>query len=220
MRYLMEALEKHGASLFAYCLMGNHYHLLIAIAETPLSVIMHGLLTRYALYFNSCHDRVGHLFQGRYFADLCGSERSLIERAAYVHLNPVRAAIAADPADWAWSGHRELLTGKAGHIDLSRLLDITGMRPDEFREAYVERVAELLRAQAAQERQDLKDILRASARRFGLDPSLLASGSRRRDLQKAKVDIAKRAATAGYTDSETAQALRCSKSAVWQLRNK
>jgi REP element-mobilizing transposase RayT len=221
MRYLMEALKKHDASLLAHCLMGNHFHLLIAISTTPLSVIMHDLLTRYALYFNSRHARVGHLFQGRYHADLCRSEKSLVERAAYTHLNPVRAGLVGDPARWVWSGHDELATGEARYVDLSRLLALTGLEPAEFKRAYQERVAQLMAAEkGTPQRPEMKEMIRLSALRFNVEPSRLVSGSRERRLQPAKKAVAQWAAEAGYSDSEIGVALGCSKSAVCHIRRK
>jgi len=95
--------------VYAYCLMPNHFHLLIEIKQFPLSAIMQRLLTRYVKSFNFRHRRIGHLFQGRYKAILCQKEPYLQELLRYIHLNPVRAKLAKDALAWKWSSHREYM---------------------------------------------------------------------------------------------------------------
>lgn len=92
--------------LHAYVLMSNHYHLLVETMEPTLSRGMHKLGGTYAEFFNKRHDRVGHLFQGRFKAHLIDSETYLLRVAKYVVLNPVRAGIVARAAEWGWSSHR------------------------------------------------------------------------------------------------------------------
>ncbi len=94
-------------SVYAYCLMPNHFHLLIETQRVPLSVIMQRLLTRYVKRFNFRHRRIGHLFQGRYKAILCQRDAYLQELLRYIHLNPVRAKLAKDASTWKWSSHGE-----------------------------------------------------------------------------------------------------------------
>lgn len=94
-------------SVYAYCLMLNHFHLLVETQRVPLSVIMQRLLTRYVKRFNFRHRRIGHLFQGRYKAILCQRDAYLQKLLRYIHLNPVRAKLAKDAATWKWSSHGE-----------------------------------------------------------------------------------------------------------------
>jgi hypothetical protein len=86
--------------------MPNHFHLLIEVAEKPLSKVMQSLLYRYTRYYNQCYHQVGHLFQGRYKAIVCDKENYLLELVRYLHLNPVRARMVRDPGDYPWSSHR------------------------------------------------------------------------------------------------------------------
>ena len=79
--FLAEYKTKHSFHLYAYALMKNHLHLLMAIEETPLSKIMQILQFRYTRYFNKRYRKVGHLFQGRYKAILCDKEAYLLELA-------------------------------------------------------------------------------------------------------------------------------------------
>jgi putative transposase len=92
--------------LHAYCLMPNHYHLVLQTPEPNLSAGMHRLNFLTAQAFNRRHDVDGHLFQGRYHSPLVESEAHLIELARYVVLNPVRAGLVHHPADWRWSSYR------------------------------------------------------------------------------------------------------------------
>ncbi|HXD68928.1 MAG TPA: transposase [Gaiellales bacterium] len=98
-------VRDHGWSCFAYCLMPNHYHLLIETHAANLSVGMHSLNSAYARMFNAAHDRVGHVFQRRFHAEAVDTDEHMLEAMRYIALNPVRARLAATPAAWRWSSH-------------------------------------------------------------------------------------------------------------------
>lgn len=106
LRILAGTIEQFKWELFAYCLMGNHYHLLLATPQPNLSRGMRQLNGLYTQRFNRRHGRVGHLFQGRFAAILVERETYLLELVRYVALNPVRAGIVSVPEDWRWSSHR------------------------------------------------------------------------------------------------------------------
>ena len=97
-------------SLYAYCLMPNHVHLLIKVKDQPLSNIMQRILTSYVLKYNWTYKRTGHLFQGRYRVIHCDKDSYLLELVRYIHLNPVRAKLVKSPSDWKWSGHNGYLS--------------------------------------------------------------------------------------------------------------
>lgn len=90
----------------AYCLMENHYHLLLETPRANLARAMRFLNSAYAQDFNRRHRRVGHLLQGRYHAVLVERESYLLELSRYVVLNPVRAGLCARPREWPWSSYR------------------------------------------------------------------------------------------------------------------
>ena len=90
----------------AYCLMENHYHLLIETPEGNLSLGMRQLNGVYTQTFNRRHDRVGHLFQGRFKAVLIQKDSHLLEACRYIVLNPVRAKIVKRAEEWKWSSYR------------------------------------------------------------------------------------------------------------------
>jgi putative transposase len=90
----------------AYCQMGNHYHILVETPDGNLSHGMRQLNGVYTQYINRTHQRVGHLFQGRFKAILVQKENYLRELARYIVLNPVRAGMVVEPGDWRWSSYR------------------------------------------------------------------------------------------------------------------
>lgn len=101
--------ERFGWVCHAWCQMGNHYHLVI---ETPVGGLARGMRHLngvYTQYVNRVHQRVGHVFQGRYKAILVEKDRHLLELARYVVLNPVRAGWVNDPGDWPWSSYSVML---------------------------------------------------------------------------------------------------------------
>ncbi len=109
---------------YAYCLMGNHYHLLLETPEPNLSRGMRRLNGSYTQRFNWRHQRVGHLLQGRFKSLLVEREGYLLELCRYVVLNPVRAGFVSDPAQWMWSSYGTT----AGMSAAPPWLDVTGVR--------------------------------------------------------------------------------------------
>jgi len=102
---LADTVERFGWLCHAYCLMGNHYHLVIETPQPNLGRGMHYLNGVYTQRFNSVHGRSGHVFGGRYHAVLIEKESHFLEVARYVTLNPVRAGLAESPGAWPWSSY-------------------------------------------------------------------------------------------------------------------
>jgi REP element-mobilizing transposase RayT len=109
LRLVEGGVARFGHRIHAFCLMANHVHLAIQVAEVPLSKIMQNLSFRYTGWINKRRGRLGHLFQGRYKAILVDQDSYLLELTRYIHLNPVRAGLVKDPAAYPWSGHRYYL---------------------------------------------------------------------------------------------------------------
>ncbi len=95
--------EQYKWVVYAYCLMSNHYHLLVETPDANLSKGMRQLNGIYTQSMNRKHHRVGHLFQGRYKAILVDKDIYLLELCRYIVLNPVRAHMVDSPNDWLWS---------------------------------------------------------------------------------------------------------------------
>ena len=104
-----ETLLTHDARCHAYCLMGNHYHLLLETRRPNLSRVMRQLNGVYGQGFNRRHHRAGHVFQGRFSATLVERDVYLLEVCRYIVLNPVRASLVTRPDQWPWSSHRAYL---------------------------------------------------------------------------------------------------------------
>lgn len=98
--------ERYNWVCHAYCLMDNHYHLLIETGSNNLSRGMKYLNGVYTQSFNRTHQRIGHVYQGRYKAILVEKEAYLLELCRYIVLNPVRARMVRSPKDWRWSSYR------------------------------------------------------------------------------------------------------------------
>lgn len=103
--FLQEGVERYRFRIHAFCLMSNHIHLALQVADIPLSRIMQSLVGRYTRWVNWRKSRVGHLFQGRYKAVMIDADEYLTELVRYIHLNPVRAEMVDDPGEYPWSSH-------------------------------------------------------------------------------------------------------------------
>ena len=105
---LGKALERFDAVVLAYCLMGNHYHLVLHTREANLSRLMRQINGVYTQAFNRRHNLSGHLFQGRFKAIVVDTDSYLLEVCRYVDLNPVRANMCKRPDAYPWSSYRAL----------------------------------------------------------------------------------------------------------------
>ena len=113
--------------LYAYCLMGNHFHLALELGSESLSRIMHALLFLYSQRFNRRYDRVGHLFQGRFGSRLVQKDKYLTALLRYIHDNPVRAGLVATPESYVWSSARYYQSGTGPDwLDFDRPLAFLG----------------------------------------------------------------------------------------------
>lgn len=102
---LQHVNKRYNWLCHAYCMMDNHYHLLIETPDGNLSLGMRQMNGVYTQLFNKRHQRTGHLFQGRYKAILIQKDSHLLEACRYVVLNPVRARMAERPDAWKWSSY-------------------------------------------------------------------------------------------------------------------
>jgi putative transposase len=133
LRTLAESVSRFGWICHAYCLMHNHYHLLL---ETPRPTLSRGMQLLNGLYtqrVNRRHAQTGHLFEGRFKAILVEKETYLLELFRYIVLNPVRAGVVRSPRQWPWSSY----CATAGYMQAAEfltidwLLDLFGRRREE-----------------------------------------------------------------------------------------
>jgi putative transposase len=104
-----EGVSRLGHRIHGYCWMPNHVHMAIQVGDVPLSKAMQHLAFRYTRWINNRENQTGPLFQGRFKAILVDADAYLLEFVRYIHLNPVRAHLVHDPAEYCRSGHRTYL---------------------------------------------------------------------------------------------------------------
>ncbi len=123
LRTLAEVVERFNWLCHAYCLMTNHYHLLVETPEGNLSKGMRHLNGVYTQASNRRHNRIGHLFQGRFKGILIDKDSYLLELSRYVVLNPVRARMVKQPEKWKWSSYQAMI----GEVSTPSWLAIDGL---------------------------------------------------------------------------------------------
>jgi len=135
---LAHVVERFGWVCHAYCLMSNHYHLLIETPQANLSRGMRQLNGMYTQRFNRAHQRVGHVFQGRFKAIVVDKDAYLLELSRYIVLNPVAAGMVKRVEDWRWSSYTATagLVKPPDFLDATWLLSQFGGAPKAARKTY------------------------------------------------------------------------------------
>jgi putative transposase len=138
LRILAGVVDETGWKVLAYCLMGNHVHLLILTPKGNLATGMRLLSGTYAQWFNRRHGRVGHLFQGRYGSEVIRTESQFLATLRYIVWNPVRAGLRPLPELWRWSSHRAIVgeTQPPAFLALQTLRSLLDSDPERARDRY------------------------------------------------------------------------------------
>jgi REP element-mobilizing transposase RayT len=225
--------SRFGVLCRAYCLMPNHFHLLLEPDADPLSRMMQQLNSAYSQSFNRQHDRVGHVLQGRFKALLVDRDSYFLQLLRYIMLNPIEANLVDDPGKWRWSSYRATagLTGPPSFLALDDVWKMFDVRVGEARRRFVAFVAagrgqpapseavvfgsDALRAEVAtalEPHRHARDFSREEryAVRPGLE-SVLSTGHDRDSRLKAMADAYWRY---GYTLREIGTLLECHESTV------
>jgi REP element-mobilizing transposase RayT len=105
LQLVQQAVDRLGWLCHAYCLMTNHYHLLVQTREADISQGMHRLNGVYANWFNWRHEFTGHLFERRFHDEMVEGQAHLLELTRYIVLNPVRAGLKNHAGEWFWSSY-------------------------------------------------------------------------------------------------------------------
>jgi REP element-mobilizing transposase RayT len=116
LRRVKSCLNEAGVKIIAYCLMPNHYHLLVRVTGGSLSGSMHALAVGYSKAINKRYGRSGHLFEGPFRAIFVDREEYLAHLSRYIHLNPVRAGLASKPELWEFSSYAEYVGERRGTL--------------------------------------------------------------------------------------------------------
>jgi REP element-mobilizing transposase RayT len=146
---LEKVTERFHWLCHVYCLMDNHYHLIVETPEGNLSAGMRQLNGVYTQASNRINGRVGHIFQGRFNAVLVQKETHLLEACRYVVLNPVRAKVADSPENWKWSSYRATAGMEKPHECL--VVDWVLVQFDENRQEAERKYREFIKAGIGEE---------------------------------------------------------------------
>ena len=135
---MSDVCKRYNWVCHAYCLMDNHYHLLVETPDANLSKGMRQLNGMYTQIFNRAHRRVGHVFQGRYKAILIDKDSYLLELSRYIVLNPVRARMVRSAEEWPWSSYLATVgqQAKPSWLNTEWLLAGFGRQKSKAIEAY------------------------------------------------------------------------------------
>jgi len=144
LKILGVVVGRYAWLVHAYCLLGNHYHLLVETPQPNLSAGMRQLNGTYAQFFSRRHDRPGHLFQGRFKAYVVDKDDYLMELARYIVLNPVKAGLVTAPGQWKWSSYRKMTAIEKGKplVHKERIFSGFSTSAGEARRLYMQFVAE------------------------------------------------------------------------------
>lgn len=196
---LWEVKKEKDFLLYCYCIMPNHFHLLLETIEIPLSKIMQQLLTNYAVYFNSRYDKMGHVFQDRYKAKICNKEEYLFKLVQYIHLNPVKAKITQNINKYKWSSHL-CYAEKTENKNLSIEKLFSRMDCPSLRSGYraYDSLIKEFNADDLQEistndfnKMPLQSILEDISSKMKIDKDIIISKNKNREANKARKAFAK-----------------------------
>ncbi len=154
--YVASAKEKFNLDIFAFVLMGNHYHILLRTNEANLSMTMQWIQTAYSVYYNRNHKRSGHLFQGRYKSVLVENESYWHILSLYIHLNPIRAGVVKKLREYKWSSYHDYVNVKKRNkwVNSEAVLEGICSNKQESRREY----GKLIREASGRENDFLEDI--------------------------------------------------------------
>ncbi len=127
--------KKYDHSIYAFCLMPNHFHISIQTRKASISKIMASLSTSYSMYFNRTYNHFGPIFQNRFKSILVENDSYFIQLSQYIYLNPVQAKLAEDPASYPFSSIKEALGKKPLYFldqDIVRLIGETKGSQKEY----------------------------------------------------------------------------------------
>jgi putative transposase len=183
--------EKYSVICFAYCLMGNHFHLFLRTPLANLSPFMHNLNSAYANWHRTKHGTSGPLFQDRFKSILVERDFYATELASYIHLNPVRAGIVNTPLDSTWSSYRiyhGLMTSPIRNLDSTFILDYFGRTREKARKEYHKFVMEHIHMKNPMMRmpEKLKGSILGSDKFIDLIRSKIESAGRQREVPETR----------------------------------
>lgn len=132
---LHQLKDKYDHSIYAFCLMPNHFHISIQTRKIPISKIMSSLTTSYSMYFNRTYKHFGPVFQNRFKSILIENDEYFLKLSQYIYLNPVKAGLVSNPKDYLYSSFKEIIGEDALKFldkDITRLIGDTQKSKKEY----------------------------------------------------------------------------------------
>jgi len=171
---LAEGVEQYHVRLYAYVVMTNHYHLLVETPRANVSAFMQQLNTSYTMYYNVRHQRVGHVFSGRFKAKVVSGDEYLLELTRYIHLNPVKVGEIKGLGmaekmrylrGYRWSSYGGYTGARKAEqwVDYCPLGELAGRYAVERQEGY----RALVESGLAQDDEELQEVLKRSSKAVG-----------------------------------------------------
>lgn len=242
--YILDLIKKYREimefDLYGYVIMGNHYHLVIRISETPLRDIMHRINNTFSRYYNRKNKRSGHVFENRYKGILVIDDTYLLSLLKYVHQNPVSANICKNMKDYIWSSDKYYrLNNQEDMVDIDFILDMLsknrinaiGAYKDFMDDNKKEDIAAfekvdvigkvntiMLDSYIKKEKKSLDQILQEVTGDKEIFNEI-KSGSRKRHLSSYKKQFIEFAIKANYTMKEIGNSISISDSAIFKMHN-
>ncbi len=134
LRQLRKYLVVEAIEIVAYCLMPNHYHLLVYLKTNDLSGLMQPFALSYTKAINQRYHRVGALFQGRFKGVHVDQNEYLLHLSRYIHLNPVTAGLVRQAEDWEFSSYREFIGQRNGTLPKTEVVLAQFSTPEAYRQ--------------------------------------------------------------------------------------
>ena len=134
LEYVSLAKAKFKFYLYVYCLMPNHYHLLLETSQPNISRIMHYINGSYTTYFNIRHKRCGHVFQGRFKSIVVDKDSYFLELSRYIHLNPLKAQMIDSSEKYPWSSYSGYLGKRDDLLDRDKIQQYLDMGTSRYKQ--------------------------------------------------------------------------------------
>lgn len=222
-RFLKSIVEEtliEGIIVLGFCLMPNHYHLIVEASAALLSKAMHRILTSQATFMNKKYGRTGHLFGDRFHAFQCDPEFGLKPLLRYVQRNPIRGGLVSRIEDWKWSSHRDYLNPASdvpsGKAEVLKRFGATNEEALAAYTTYMQPDPEYLRVKSGG-RCSLAGLASIVERELGHYPGFLKERSHRRDLTGARRKFINLAFGCGHQGKAIAEFLCIDEDSVYRL---
>ena len=176
--------------IYAYCLMGNHVHVLIKEKEEGIDQIFKRIGSRYVYWYNRKYERIGHLFQDRYKSEPVEDDEYFMTVLRYILQNPVKAGLCCKIEEYNWSSYNEYLQGN-GITDIQFALEILSPKKEEQREVFIEYINisnndQCLEVKEKKNRTSDEEVRKLIRKKFKIDPPAIQSLSYEKQISILK----------------------------------